>query len=209
VSTADVIGWTGALTGGFMTAIQYVRARRVGVDGISPLTWSLFLMMGIFWMAYGIEEHSACMVVGTIMVAPVQAAILLTLGWKETWRSMGLALITVILTILLPTVIWGWNVGAGSIGVVMVFTRLPQIIDLLRLPSVEGVSVMSWLLSSVNLGLWLYYYLVHHDTGAAISMVITIASNLLITVLAARRHHHTSELLDSFKVKLSNLTTSK
>jgi uncharacterized protein with PQ loop repeat len=105
----------------------------------------------------------------------------------------------VIVTILLPTVIWGWNVGAGSIGVVMVFTRLPQIIDLIRLPSVEGVSVMSWLLSSVNLGLWLYYYVVHHATGAALSMVITIASNLLITVLAARRHHHTKEVLERMK----------
>ena len=81
MSTADLIGWIGALSGGFMTAIQYVRARRVGVDGISPLTWSLFLMMGIFWMAYGLEEHSACMVVGTLMVAPVQAAILFAIGF--------------------------------------------------------------------------------------------------------------------------------
>ena len=199
MSAADIIGWIGALTGGFMTAIQYFRARRVGVDGISPLTWSLFLMMGIFWMAYGFEEHSACMVVGTLMVAPVQAAILFAIGWRETWRSMVLALLMVIVTILLPTIIWGWNVGAGSIGVVMVFTRLPQIVDLIRLPSVEGVSVMSWLLSSVNLGLWLYYYVVHHDSGAALSMVITIASNLLITVLAARRHHHTKEVLERMK----------
>jgi len=199
VSAADIIGWIGALTGGFMTAIQYFRAHRVGVDGISPLTWSLFLMMGIFWMAYGFEEHSACMVVGTLMVAPVQAAILFAIGWRETWRSMVLALLIVIVTILLPTIIWGWNVGAGSIGVVMVFTRLPQIVDLIRLPSVEGVSVMSWLLSSVNLGLWLYYYVVHHDSGAALSMVITIASNLLITVLAARRHHHTKEVLERMK----------
>ena len=199
MSAADIIGWIGALTGGFMTAIQYFRAHRVGVDGISPLTWSLFLMMGIFWMAYGFEEHSACMVVGTLMVAPVQAAILFAIGWRETWRSMVLALLMVIVTILLPTIIWGWNVGAGSIGVVMVFTRLPQIVDLIRLPSVEGVSVMSWLLSSVNLGLWLYYYVVHHDSGAALSMVITIASNLLITVLAARRHHHTKEVLERMK----------
>ena len=199
MSAADIIGWIGALTGGFMTAIQYFRAHRVGVDGISPLTWSLFLMMGIFWMAYGFEEHSACMVVGTLMVAPVQAAILFAIGWRETWRSMVLALLIVIVTILLPTIIWGWNVGAGSIGVVMVFTRLPQIVDLIRLPSVEGVSVMSWLLSSVNLGLWLYYYVVHHDSGAALSMVITIASNLLITVLAARRHHHTKEVLERMK----------
>jgi uncharacterized protein with PQ loop repeat len=139
------------------------------------------------------------MVIGTLMVAPVQAAILFAIGWRETWRSMILALLMVIVTILLPTVIWGWNVGAGSIGVVMVFTRLPQIIDLIRLPSVEGVSVMSWLLSSVNLGLWLYYYVVHHATGAALSMVITIASNLLITVLAARRHHHTKEVLERMK----------
>lgn len=203
MSTADLIGWVGALTGGFMTAIQYVRARRVGIDGISPLTWSLFLMMGIFWMAYGFEEHSSCMVVGTLMVAPVQAAILFAIGWKETWRSMILALLVVIVTILLPTVMWGWNIGAGSIGVVMVVTRLPQIVDLIRLPSVEGVSVMSWLLSSVNLALWLYYYLQHHNTGAALSMVITIASNLLITVLAARRHQHAKEVIRRFRSLVS------
>ncbi len=203
MSTADVLGWTGALTGGFMTAIQYVRARRVGIEGISPLTWSLFLMMGIFWLAYGVQQRSACMIAGTVLVAPVQAAILVAIGWKDIWRSALGSLGIVVFSILLPTALWGWNAGAGAIGVVMVVTRFPQLIDLIRLPSVEGVSVMSWLLSSVNLGMWLYYYVDKGDTGAALSMVVTIVMNLLITGMAARRHHHTQEVLARWRARLS------
>ena len=52
-----------------MTYVQFRRAKLVGVDGISPLTWSLFLAMGIFWVAYGIHLGSACMVAGTVLVA--------------------------------------------------------------------------------------------------------------------------------------------
>ncbi len=181
--------------GGFMTVVQYRRTKRVGVDGISPLTESMFLMLGIFFMAYGLSLHSAPLFLGTMFSAPFQLAILLAIGWSKTWRTMLGALAIVIFAIFLPAALWGWNVGAGSIGIVMMFTRLPQIVDLIRMPSVEGVSVVSWLLSSVNLGLWLYYYGYHHDTGAAISMVVTIASNLLIVVIAALRHRHTKELL--------------
>ena len=181
--------------GGFMTVVQYRRTKRVGVDGISPLTESMFLMLGIFFMAYGLTLHSAPLFLGTMFSAPFQLAILLAIGWSKTWRTMLGALAIVIFAIFLPAALWGWNVGAGSIGIVMMFTRLPQIVDLIRMPSVEGVSVVSWLLSSVNLGLWLYYYGYHHDTGAAISMVVTIASNLLIVVIAALRHRHTKELL--------------
>ena len=88
MSTADLIGWIGALSGGFMTAIQYVRARRVGVDGISPLTWSLFLMMGIFWMTYGLEEHSACMVVSAYSFTP-ESAIVCHCGATDGVASHG------------------------------------------------------------------------------------------------------------------------
>jgi uncharacterized protein with PQ loop repeat len=178
-----------------MTYVQLHRARTVGVDGISPLTWALFLAMGIFWVAYGIQQRSACMVAGTAMVAPVQAGVLWSIGWRAAWRSMVASLGVVAVTILLPTALFGWNVGAASIGVVMVATRVPQIVDLVTAPSVEGVSVMSWSLSSVNLGLWLYYYLVHHDSGAALSMVATIATNLVITGLTMRRHAHVRAVL--------------
>ena len=181
--------------GGFMTVVQYRRTKRVGVDGISPLTESMFLMLGIFFMAYGLSLHSVPLFLGTMFSAPFQLAILLAIGWSKTWRTMLGALAIVIFAIFLPAALWGWNVGAGSIGIVMMFTRLPQIVDLIRMPSVEGVSVVSWLLSSVNLGLWLYYYGYHHDTGAAISMVVTIASNLIIVVIAALRHRHTKLLL--------------
>jgi uncharacterized protein with PQ loop repeat len=180
--------------GGSMAAIQYRRAKRVGVDGISPLTESMFLMVGLFFMAYSLVLHSVPLFFATLFSAPYQLAVLLTIGWSKTWRTMLGALAIVTFAIVLPTVLWGWNVGAGSVGIVMVFTRLPQIVDLIRMPSVEGVSVVSWLLSSVNLGLWLYYYGYHHDTGAAISMVVTITSNLLIVVITALRHRHTKVL---------------
>ena len=189
--------------GGFMTVVQYRRTKRVGVDGISPLTESMFLMLGIFFMAYGLTLHSAPLFLGTMFSAPFQLAILLAIGWSKTWRTMLGALAIVIFAIFLPAALWGWNVGAGSIGIVMMFTRLPQIVDLIRMPSVEGVSVVSWLLSSVNLGLWLYYYGYHHDTGAAISMVITITSNLLIVVITALRHRHTKELLARLSSRFS------
>lgn len=195
MTLATTIGWFGALSGAVMTYVQLSRARRVGTEGISPLTWSLFLAMGTFWIAYGIEQRSACMVAGTLLVAPVQAGILLAVGWRRVWRSFVGSLGIVAVTIFLPTLLFGWNVGAGAIGAIMVATRVPQIVDLVTAPSVEGVSVVSWSLSSVNLGLWLSYYLDRHDGGAALSMVATIATNVVITVLTMRRHAHVRVVL--------------
>ena len=195
MSVVTAIGWIGAISGAVMTYVQFRRAKLVGVDGISPLTWSLFLAMGIFWVAYGIHLGSACMVAGTVLVAPLQAGVLLEIGLGETWKSFLIALGVVLVTILVPTALFGWNIGAACIGIIMIATRVPQIVDLIVAPSVEGVSVMSWALSSVNLGLWLYYYVDNHDSGAALSMVATIITNLVITGLTLRRHEHVKAVL--------------
>jgi hypothetical protein len=195
MSLATAFGWIGAISGAVMTYVQFRRARLVGVDGISPLTWSLFLAMGIFWVAFGIHLGSICIVAGTFLVAPLQAGVVLAIGVAESWRSFLIALGIVIATILVPTVLLGWNVGAACTGVIMIATRVPQIVDLIVAPSVEGVSAISWALSSVNLGLWLVYYVDNHASGAALSMVVTIITNLVITGLTLRRHEHVRAVL--------------
>ncbi len=190
MSIATILGWVGAISGGVLTWVQVRRSQLHGSEGVSPLTWSLFLFMGVFWVSYGIALDSVPLIAGTVIVAPLQLWILLLVGFAKAWRSMALALGIVLATIMVPTAIWGWAAGALAIGVVMIVTRLPQITDLIVEPSVEGVSVSSWVIGCGNLGVWLIYYAAHHQVATVISMVMAITGNLVIIGLVEWRRRH-------------------
>ncbi|HEV7957942.1 MAG TPA: hypothetical protein VGP11_00625, partial [Acidimicrobiales bacterium] len=56
---ADAIGWIALLLGVGSTVAQFERVRRLGTDGVSIATWTLFVLMSVFWICYGVAVHSA------------------------------------------------------------------------------------------------------------------------------------------------------
>ena len=70
----------------------------------------------------------------------------------------------------------------------MVATRMPQLVELVRVRHARGVSTASWLLGSLSVSMWLCYYAASSMTAAAASMGLALVANLAIVALALYRH---------------------
>ena len=185
---ATEFGWAAVLLGFWGVLVQFQRARRLGVEGISTATWVLFLFMGFFWITYGVAARSWEVITGSVIVMPLQLAIVFRL---QPWKSPQVVMRSFaffVAACVMPTLLWGWVGGVYGTGVAMVANRVPQIVELIREEDASGVSVMSWLLGVVGTMLWVAYY---QDVGLGAALISTAfagLANLTIALLASWRH---------------------
>jgi uncharacterized protein with PQ loop repeat len=185
---ASVAGWAGAGLGLLTTTAQVVRIRRQGVDGVNATTWALFLVMSVYWLAYGIAVSSAQIIGGVLSAAPFLCWLLLLLDRSASLRGLVRATAVTALAAFLPAAFFGWSVGLLGLGVVIVGTRMPQLVQLVRATHADGVSAASWLLGAASVALWLTYYVSTEKPAAAATMAAALAMNLSIVVLTMARH---------------------
>ncbi len=170
------------------TAVQYWRIRLRGIDGVSLATWTLFILMGAFWITYGVVERSAVIVLGSLLVWPLQAAIVVRL---RPWHSLAVVARSVGFAALLcvaPTVVWGWSAGVLGTGVAMVLNRTPQIAALVRHRHAGGVSAAMWSINVVGAALWVIYYQQARLWAALASTGLAGLASLAIALLTRWRH---------------------
>jgi uncharacterized protein with PQ loop repeat len=188
MSPAELVGWGGAVVGTLTILAQAVRIRRVGVDGVNATTWSLFLCMSSFWFAYGLAIGSVEILVASVAGLPFFAWLLAMLEPRDRWLGLVRAAAAVGVVTWLPSALLGWNAGLLGIGVLVVATRMPQLVELVRVRHARGVSAGSWLLGSLSVVLWLGYYLGTARAAAAATMSAALVTNLTIVALAVVRH---------------------
>jgi uncharacterized protein with PQ loop repeat len=185
---ASLVGWGGAAVGTLTTLTQAVRVRRVGADGVSATTWSFFTLLSGFWLAYGVAVRSNEIVVAAAVGAPVLVGMLAQLDPAARRRGLARAALAVGLVAWLPAGLLGWNAGLLGVGGLIVATRLPQLVQLVRARHARGVSTWSWALGSASLCLWLAYYVATSRADAAATMAMALCANLAIVALALARH---------------------
>jgi uncharacterized protein with PQ loop repeat len=185
---AAFVGWGGAVLGTLTSAAQLVRVHRHGADGVNATTWSLFLCMSGFWLAYGVAVRSPEIVVASLAGAPFNVALLARLARRDRRRGLWHATCAVAGVTVLPAVLFGWDAGLLGIGVLVVATRAPQLVQLVRARHAHGVSVGSWSLGVTSVGLWLAYYVSTSQRAAAWTMTAALACNLTIVSLTLLRH---------------------
>ena len=181
-------GWAAVVIGLFGPMAQFQRARRLGVEGVSSATWVLFALVGVFWITYGIIARSGQIILGSLVVLPLQVAIVIRL---QPWRHTAVvvrSLAFFVVVCVLPTLMWGWVGGVYGSGVAVVANRGPQLIELVREPDASGVSVLSWLLGAAGSMLWVAYYQDVHLLAALVATSFAGLANLAIALLAAWRH---------------------
>ena len=183
-----VMGWIGVSLGFISTLVQLRRAYWVSTDGISIVTWFQFILMGFFWISYGIATRSLVIVMGALSVTPVQIAIVAKLQPLSQLRALGRSVVLVGLSGFGLATLFGWSIGVLGIGVAMVFNRLPQIMMLIRHPGDFGVSVGSWTIGAVCSVLWMFYYAGIHRWAPVFATAAAMAGNIVIAVLATWRH---------------------
>ncbi len=150
----------------------------------------MFFLIGGYWITYGlVAAHSLVIVMGSLLVWPLQVSIVLGL---QPWRRLRVVLGAVgFLTLfcIVPGVIGGWSASLVGCGLAMALIRFPQIVHLIRSPQVSGVSVSSWLLGASNSILWITYYVVSHRTSALVATALALGGNLAVSGLTLWRQH--------------------
>lgn len=182
-----LLGWVGVILGYVMTWMQFQRARDVGVEGISLQTWSLFLFMGFFWVSYGIGSGDWVILAGSGPLLPLQIALVARLKPIRNRRVVVLSGGFVFLLSFVTSFIGGWDMGVLGTTVAMLWTRMPQIIELVKDPDVEGVSISSWVIGAVCSAFWVAYYVGVHKWWAMAATAVAVLSNLVIAGLASWR----------------------
>lgn len=182
-----VLGWTAVVLGLISTIAQFGRVTTRGIEGVSLATWVIFVYMGLFWITYGVVKGSAEIILGSLLILPIQLGILVRLApWRHA-RVVVQSFAFIALFGVLPTFLGGWSDGVYGIGLAMSITRGPQIIALIRSADASGVSASSWALSAVGAVLWMTYYVGANLWAAFVATGLAGAASLTIAALATWR----------------------
>ena len=193
---AIVLGWTAVGLGLVSVATQLRRLALRGVDGVSLATWVIFVYMGLFWITYGFVARSAEIVMGSLIVLPVQLSILYRLApWRHA-RVVAQSFLFFALFTIVPTYLGGWSDGVYGIGLAMSITRGPQILELIRSRDASGVSASSWALSAVGASLWMIYYVGARLWAPFVATGLAGLASLTIAALAFWRHEEARRRLE-------------
>lgn len=189
------LGWMAVILGVFATYAQLGRVSRFGVGGVSLATWVLFVYMGSFWITYGVVARSWEVIFGSLLVLPMQLALLFRLRPWRHLRVVAQAFSFFFVTCVVPTMLWGWLGGVYGTGVAMTMNRGPQLLELLREPDASGVSAGSWAVGAIGAVLWVVYYVGDHLWAALVSTAFAGVANAAIAVLAVWRHRQARQNL--------------
>jgi uncharacterized protein with PQ loop repeat len=182
------MGWLAVSSGVVGTFAQFRRARTLGVEGVSLATWVLFAYMGCFWITYGFVARSWEVVSGSLLILPMQLAILFRLAPWTRWAVPARALVYFVVCCVVPTMLWGWAGGVYGTGVAMTINRAPQLLELIRHEDASGVSAASWYVGAFGCTLWIIYYVGAHLWAALTATAFAGLANLAIALLATWRH---------------------
>jgi uncharacterized protein with PQ loop repeat len=185
---AVTFGWVAVMLTVGGTALQFRRVARLSIEGVSLATWTLFVFMGVFWTAYGIDRHSAIIILGSVFSLPFQLAIVFRLRPWRRWPVVVRSLTFSLVFCALPTLVWGWPGGVFGTGIAMVVNRAPQLIELVRCPDATGVSVPMWFLGAIGALCWVIYYQNATLWAALASTASAGLVSLAIALLATWRH---------------------
>jgi uncharacterized protein with PQ loop repeat len=191
-SWTSLVGWLAVVVGTAAAYLQFTRLRRRGDDGVSLATWTLFVVLALFWITYGVAARSWQLVVASTLALPLQFSILVRLRpwtrWSVVVRSVGLCVVCC----LAPAALWGCAGAVLGAGLAGVATRTPQLIAVLRSDVATGVSSGSWVLGVVVSSLWVIYYVGARLWAVLVVTALAGAASALIAVVARGRQREAS-----------------
>lgn len=176
---------------------QTVRILRSGrIDGVSPGTWTLSILMFGAWGGYAISigywplilANTSCMIAATLIFIFGTR-----LGWPLWWA--GLCVLVLVLCAL--AVLYAPLVLAAAMAGTGLVMRIPQFVKLLRAPSVEGVSTPTWWISAVNSGVWIVIGLERSSVPLVLASGIGLVTSLAMLALLYRRREPATALAES------------
>lgn len=193
---AEWFGYAGAVLMTSMSLPQIVRITRDhSAAGVSLLTWCIFGVSGVAWLAYGLILKAPAIIIGNAtFVATTLPVIMLLLRRQRRWGL--LVAVAAPLAAGIAGVLLLANTPAGvpsTIGVLCgILTTVPQLIESVqrrRAGLVSEVSMGTLGLLLAGQALWLSYGLARPDLPMIVTNVIavTVTVSLIVVEAGARR----------------------
>lgn len=166
-------------------AIKLARTRDIA--GVSALTWTFGTVFSVMWAAYAatiqlwplFASNVACTAAAVVAMAAGTRA-----GWPVRYAAWSLAgsFAAIAIAITMPVVVvTGLTAGA-------VLFAVPQFLQLLRAPSVTGVSATTWWLNIAVSSSWLTVAVYEGAVGVVVANTASIlALAAVLVALYARR----------------------
>ncbi|WP_426518802.1 SemiSWEET family sugar transporter [Diaminobutyricibacter sp. McL0618] len=176
MTTTELVGWAGTLTGIVLGLPQLVRlARTKNVEGLSLRAWQAMLAVNLGWTAHGIHIGQPPQIVASALSLVATVPILYLMS-RQLHRSFVLTLVPgLILTAIMIAV--DQLFGSAAYGVIAIIPAIisnaGQSVALIRAEHVLGVSVVFLMLAAVNQVFWLTWAILVQDQGTIIVAVTT------------------------------------
>ncbi len=181
MSLVDGLGWVAAFVGillGLPQLVHLVRTRHT--EGVSLLAWQTLLVLNLAWCVHGVLIGQANMIATNVFGLFTTVPILVLMS-----RSRGLKLFRVMLpAVIVAAVVVAADLtlGTAAFGVAVLIpgtvVNVAQSLELIRSPSVVGVSPIFLILAVVNQVLWLTWAMLVPELGTIIaaSVAVTITA---------------------------------
>ncbi len=185
-----LVGWIATVTGVILGIPQAWRIGRTReVEGVSVWTWQTILGINLAWGIHGLRTGQANLIVVNVLSIAVTLTILVLLA-RGNRRSVA-AVLAPGLAMGLAMVAVAVLLGSEAFGLVAiipgVWGLVTQGMELVRAPSVEGVSGFFLVLASVNFALWgTWGFLVGDPAPVITNGVVTVVSLVNLALYLSR-----------------------
>lgn len=178
-------GITGVALAWGLAAAQWWRARR-SPAGISVLSWDTFLAVNLTWVVYALGVDNPYLLANGLGAAAFNVALLARIDPHPGRSAAIVGGATAVVAVVGLTV--GWPVVAVWGFLMALYLRWPQVVELVRAPDVEGVSLASWLIATANNAVWIVVGIQRGDAWfTATSVALGVSSVTVVALLARRR----------------------
>lgn len=166
---------------------QSARIVHSGADGVSQFSWLLVVGVAELWVAYGFLYHVPAEVVTNVPNC-LMASLILILAARHH-RSLKRTVSAVVSCSLLALSVAIVSITAREHSVISflavigaIFLYLPQLKNVVRSQSIDGVSLLSWMLALGASICWGIYGLTIHQPAVSFPSLVLIPSASLIVI---------------------------
>lgn len=176
----DLIGWAATALGSVFAVPQLVTLIRTrDTAGLSLVAWQAMLVLNVAYTVHGARIGQAPQLVTSVLALCSSLPLVVLISRHRVlpvWRSLAVPLLVAAVMIAVDV-----TLGSGAYGLLTlapaILANIGNSIELVRAPSLAGVSPAFLVLAVVNQAMWVTWALLVPDTGTT----ITAATMTLLT----------------------------
>lgn len=168
----EFLGWVAAASLAAVALPQAIKLlRSKTIAGISPSAWQMMLGVNLAWSAHGLFTHHLNILVPNLIFLGCSTTILTQLA-RHGVRSVPRLFLP---GVVLGSVTFALDVVAGPVVFALAAivpsatAQLAQLRELIRAPSIRGVSMPFLIMNVVNQCLWVSWALLAHETSVTLA----------------------------------------